>query len=77
MLESVSVRFAVPDLRPDRLLSTREVLDRTGMSKSTLHRLVRKRAFPAPVMVGARTKWRESAVLAWQAEGTRVAGGTH
>jgi len=42
------------------------VLDRTGLSRSTLYRKIRKGSFPQQVKISARCSgWRESAIDAW------------
>jgi len=50
----------------DRILRIKTVLDRTGLSRSTLYRKVQNGTFPAQVRISARCAgWRESAVNAW------------
>lgn len=50
----------------DRLMTPREVAQTTGMSRTSLWRMVRARAFPAPVQVGARRiAWRQSEIANW------------
>ncbi len=51
---------------PDRILRLNAVLDRTGLSRSTLYRKVQTGTFPAQVRIATRcTGWRESAVNVW------------
>lgn len=51
---------------PDRMLRLRTVLDRTGLSRSTLFRKVHEGSFPKQIPIAARcTGWRESAVNDW------------
>lgn len=51
---------------PDRILRLNAVLDRTGLSRSTLYRKVDQGTFPAQVRIGLRcVGWRESAVSDW------------
>lgn len=51
---------------PDRILRLNAVLDRTGLSRSTLYRKVQIGAFPKQVRIATRcTGWRESAVNTW------------
>lgn len=53
-------------VRPDRILRLRTVLDRTGLSRSTLYRKIKERTFPRQIALGVRSAgWRESAVSAW------------
>jgi predicted DNA-binding transcriptional regulator AlpA len=54
----------------DRLISIAEVSDLTHLPRSSIYELVRAprvgRPFPAPIKLGPRrSRWRESAVLAW------------
>ena len=52
---------------PDRILRLDAVLDRTGLSRSTLYRKVEQGTFPAQVQIAARcVGWRESAISEWQ-----------
>ena len=56
----------MPTDAPDRILRLNTVLDRTGLSRSTLYRKVQAGTFPKQVQIAARcTGWRESAVNAW------------
>jgi len=42
------------------------VLDRTGLSRSTLYRKIQEGTFPRQIALGARSAgWRESSVSAW------------
>ncbi len=51
---------------PDRILRLNTVLDRTGLSRSTLYRKVQTGTFPKQVRIATRCAgWRESAVSAW------------
>lgn len=48
------------------LIRSREVQARTGLPKSSLHRMASAGRFPAPVKLGMRSvAWRESDVDAW------------
>ena len=52
--------------QPDRILRLKPVLERTGLSRSTLYRKVGDGGFPKPVQISARcVGWRESAIQAW------------
>lgn len=52
--------------RPDRILRLPAVLDRTGLSHSTLYRTIQEGTFPKQIALGVRTAgWRESSVAAW------------
>jgi prophage regulatory protein len=54
------------DETPDRILRLNAVLDRTGLSRSTMYRKIQQGTFPAQVKIATRcTGWRESAVKAW------------
>ncbi|WP_420605485.1 helix-turn-helix transcriptional regulator [Novosphingopyxis sp.] len=51
---------------PDRILRLNTVLDRTGLSRSTLYRKIQTGTFPKQVRIATRCAgWRESAVNAW------------
>lgn len=51
---------------PDRILRLNTVLDRTGLSRSTLYRKMQNGTFPKNVQISIRCAgWRESAILAW------------
>ncbi len=55
----------MPDV-PDRILRIKTVLERTGLSRSTLYRRIQAGKFPAQVRIAERcTGWRESAVNGW------------
>lgn len=56
----------MPDESPDRILRIRAVLERTGLSRSTLYRKIQCGAFPKQVRIAERCAgWRESAVKEW------------
>jgi prophage regulatory protein len=51
---------------PSRILRLRSVLERTGLSRSTLYRKIDQGTFPRQIQISTRcTGWRESAVEAW------------
>jgi prophage regulatory protein len=51
---------------PDRFLRLQAVLTRTGLSRTTLYRMIRNGTFPENVQLSTRcVGWRESAVEAW------------
>lgn len=50
----------------DRILRLNAVLDRTGLSRSTLYRKVEMGTFPRQIKLSTRCAgWRESAVSDW------------
>ncbi len=50
----------------DRLLRRRNVEEVTGLSRSSIYRLMQEGEFPRPVKVGlAAVRWRESDITAW------------
>lgn len=50
----------------DQLLTIKEVVALTRVSKSTIYRRMREGRFPKPVRIPPRTtRWRESAIRAW------------
>lgn len=50
---------------PRRLLRRAEVMDRVGLSKSTLYSRISAGTFPKPVALGSSVRWVESEVEAW------------
>ena len=51
---------------PERILRIGTVLERTGLSRSTLYRKIHEGTFPKQVRIAVRCAgWRESAVNAW------------
>jgi prophage regulatory protein len=66
--QAVDAYERAPEARPpqDPYLRCQEVLEQTGLSRSTLHRMVKRKEFPAPKQLGIRAVgWRASAVNAW------------
>jgi len=52
----------------DRVLRSREVRDRIGLSRATIWRMVRSGAFPKPVALGPQSVgWLEREVSEWLA----------
>ncbi len=50
----------------DRLLRRRQVEEITGMSRSSIYRLMQDGEFPRPVRIGpAAVRWRASDITAW------------
>ncbi len=51
---------------PPRLLSLREVMALTGVSRDTIYRWGRLKKFPRHLRIGMRcSRWREDEILAW------------
>jgi prophage regulatory protein len=51
---------------PDRILRIKTVLERTGLSRSTMYRKMQNGTFPKNVQISTRCAgWRESAINAW------------
>ncbi|OEZ02271.1 MULTISPECIES: AlpA family transcriptional regulator [Stenotrophomonas] len=50
---------------PRRLLRLKQVLDRTGLPKSTMYSRISAGTFPKQVPVGASVRWLESEVEEW------------
>ncbi len=56
----------MPFGNPDRILRIRTVMERTGLSRSTLYRRIKEGNFPKQIRISERCiGWRESAVEAW------------
>ena len=52
--------------QPDRILRLKSVLERTGLSRSTLYRKIADRSFPKQIAISARCAgWRESSIKRW------------
>lgn len=52
--------------KPDRILRLPAVLERTGLSRSTLYRKIQQGTFPKQIALSTRCAgWRESAVSEW------------
>jgi prophage regulatory protein len=50
----------------DRILRIKAVLERTGLSRSTLYRKIERGTFPRQIKLSERCAgWRESAVADW------------
>ena len=50
----------------DRLLRRRQVEEITGMSRSTIYKMMQNGEFPRPVRIGpAAVRWRASDITAW------------
>ncbi|MEN3748371.1 AlpA family phage regulatory protein [Sphingomonas sp. HF-S3] len=51
---------------PDRILRIKTVLERTGLSRSTMYRKMQAGTFPPNVQISTRCAgWRESAIADW------------
>ena len=51
---------------PDRILRLKSVLNRTGLSRSTMYRKIKEGTFPPHVKISINgTGWRESAINRW------------
>ena len=51
---------------PDRILRINAVLERTGLTRSTLYRKIERGTFPQQIKLSERCAgWRESAINAW------------
>ena len=61
------------DASPHRILRRPAVIERTGLSDTTIWRLYRRGQFPRPIQLSANAVgWRESDVDAWLAERREV-----
>ena len=51
---------------PDSILRIKTVLQRTGLSRSTMYRKMQNGTFPRAIKISTRCAgWRESAIAAW------------
>jgi prophage regulatory protein len=54
------------DTSPDRIVRIHAVLDRTGLSRSTIYRIIQEGTFPKSVKLDGRARgWRESELNRW------------
>ena len=54
---------------PDRIVRLKTVLDRTGLSRSTIYRKIAEGTFPAQIRISVNgTGWRESDINRWIAD---------
>jgi predicted DNA-binding transcriptional regulator AlpA len=64
-----TVVLDVPVARSDRWLSARQVMDRYGISRTTLNAWLRDEGFPALAKyIGNRRRWRAADLDAWDVE---------
>jgi prophage regulatory protein len=64
--------------KEERIIRLRPVLERTGLSRSTLYRKVAEGTFPKQVRIAARcVGWQESAVNAWLSNPIFYSAGDH
>ena len=64
------------DINPSKILSVRQVLEVTSLSRTTLHRLRRRGQFPPALVLSAnRIGWRLVDVETWIAECDAVDAG--
>ena len=57
---------------PERIVRLKTVLDRTGLSRSTLYRKIAEGTFPAQVRISVHgAGWHESAINRWIADPVR------
>lgn len=62
---------------PDRILRLRAVLERTGLSRSTMYRKMQNGSFPKNIQISDRCiGWRQSAVDAWMRSPMRYSADT-
>ena len=60
---------ARPMTEPDKIIRLKTVLDRTGLSRSTLYRKISEGTFPRQLKISVHSAgWRESAVGRWIAD---------
>jgi len=65
-----------PMSNPERIIRLKTVLDRTGLSRSTLYRKIAEGTFPSQVPISINgAGWHESAVSRWIANPPGYRGG--
>ena len=55
-------------IAPDRFIKIKPVLDRVGLSSTSLYTLIAKKRFPAQIKIGRTSVWSENAVNQWMEE---------
>lgn len=64
--------------KPDRILRLPAVLERTGLSRSTLYRKIKAGTFPKQLAISMRCAgWRETAIEDWMKNPTFYGGRQH
>ena len=57
-------KYDMPE--PERILRMRTVIQRTGLSRSTIYRKIKDGSFPTQVAISVHGRgWRESAINRW------------
>lgn len=56
----------VPSAGTVRFLKLPEVLDRIGISRTSVYDLIREGKFPQPVRIGRSTLWPDHVIREWQ-----------
>ena len=54
----------------DRLIKMPQVESAVGFKKSWIYKKIKEGAFPAPVHVGASSRWSEAAIAEWISQQT-------
>lgn len=63
-LEGDTLTPAIPDR--ERIIRIRDVVTATGLSRTTIWRLIQSGGFPAPLWISEKCRgWRAGAVLDW------------
>jgi prophage regulatory protein len=51
----------------ERMIPLMAVMQRVGLGRTTIYKMIRDRSFPAPVKIGPRaSRWIETEVATWQ-----------
>ena len=59
----------------DKMLTIAEVLEVTGLSRSSVYVMMREGTFPTALKIGARAvRWRESEIREWERSRPRAEG---
>ncbi len=48
-----------------KLLTLRDVIEKTGFKKSTIYKFIKTRKFPKPVKFGTSSRWLEEEIDLW------------
>ena len=56
------------DVRQDRFLRLSDVIERVGLSSSSIYRMIEADKFPRQINIGRSSVWSELAIFAWMDE---------
>ena len=48
-----------------KLLTLRDVIQKTGFKKSTIYKFIKTKKFPKPIKIGSSSRWIEEEIDTW------------